>query len=257
MRTVGLLGLLGMLALCGVAWADELRALRGELLSGDEAKAQEAAKKLGASSNGKSIDVLLEGVAAGASPRLLSSLISALSEKRDARVVPVLAHYAKSRNLELRLKALGALGKKADKRVVPALIGALSDSSVDVRAEAAAALGNRRERSAEASLLKLFSRKDPSAAAALAAIATPDLAHRLSEMLDQVPDSLLCNTLGRILKRSDFGPEPIRMELVRTLAKVPGGDSTTALIEYVTATEDKGRPSRLEAQKVINQRHGQ
>jgi HEAT repeat protein len=252
------IGVWGVLAFCSVVSAEPLRALRGELLSGDEVKAQEAAQKLGASSDGKAIDVLLEGISLGASPRLLASMLSAIGGKRDARVVPVLAHYAKNRNRELRIKALAALGTQADKRVVPALIAALSDSSADVRAEAALALGKRKERTAEASLLKLFIHKDPSAAGALAAIATPDLAHRLSELLGQVPDPQLCTTLGEILKRPDFGPDSTRSEIVKTLAQIPGIDSTTALIEYVAATEkDKGRPSRLEAQGVVDQRSSQ
>jgi hypothetical protein len=66
----------------------------------------------------------------------------------------------------------------------------------------------------------------------------------------------LCAALGEMLKRSDFGPEPIRVEIVRTLGKVPGAESTTALVEYVAATEkgNPNRPSRLEAQKIIDER---
>ena len=38
-------------------------------------------------------------------------------------------------------------------------------------------------------------------------------------------------------------------------SKVPGIDSTTALIEYLAATEkDKARPSRVEAQRIVDQR---
>jgi hypothetical protein len=74
-------------------------------------------------------------------------------------------------------------------------------------------------------------------------------------MLGSVPDPILCDALGQMLKRRDFGPEPIRVEVVRTLGKVPGADATTALIEYVAATEgDKTRPSRLEAQKLVDER---
>jgi hypothetical protein len=77
-------------------------------------------------------------------------------------------------------------------------------------------------------------------------------------MLGSVPDPILCSALGDMLKRGDFGPDPIRVEVVRTLAKVPGADSTTALVEYVAATEkDKNRPSRLEAQKVVDERSRQ
>ena len=77
-------------------------------------------------------------------------------------------------------------------------------------------------------------------------------------MLGQVPDALFCTALGDMLKRPDFGPEPIRVEVVKALAKVPGIDSTSALVEYVAATEkDKQRPSRLEAQKIVDPRSSQ
>jgi len=73
-----------------------------------------------------------------------------------------------------------------------------------------------------------------------------------------VPDALLCTALGEMLKRTDFGPEPIRVEVVKTLSKVPGVDSTAVLVEYVAATErDKNRPSRLEAQKIVDERSRQ
>ena len=62
-------------------------------------------------------------------------------------------------------------------------------------------------------------------------------------------------TLGEILKRGDFGPDPIRVEIVKTLAKIPGIDSTTTLIEYMQASEsDPKRPSRKAAQEIIDQR---
>ena len=51
---------------------------------------------------------------------------------------------------------------------------------------------------------------------------------------------------------------PIRGEVVKTLSKVPGVDSTSALLEYVAATEkDKMRPSRVAAQKIVDQRSSQ
>ena len=71
------------------------------------------------------------------------------------------------------------------------------------------------------------------------------------------PESIYSN-LGEMLKRADFGPEPIRVEVVRTLAKVPGVDSTAVLVEYIAATEkDKSRPSRVEAQKIVDERSRQ
>jgi hypothetical protein len=133
-----------------------------------------------------------------------------------------------------------------------------SAATGEVRAAAARGIAERRDKSAEERLIKLMEHRDASAATALAAIATPQLAHRLSEMLGSVPDPILCTALGEMLKRGDFGPEPIRVEVVHTLAKVPGVDSTAVLVDYVASTEkDKNRPSRLEAQKIVDERSRQ
>jgi HEAT repeat protein len=202
--------------------------------------------------------VLLDALALGAPPKRAADILSALGGKKDARAVDVLKHFAKNRNPELRKKSLVALGAIGDAKVVPALLDGLSDSVEEVRASAAKALGARKEKSAEPKLLQLLKRKDTAAATAIAQLGTPELAHRIAEMLGEIPDALLCEALGEMLKRPDFGPEPIRVELVKTLAKVPGIDSTTALIEYVAATEkDKQRPSRMEAQKIVDQRSTQ
>jgi hypothetical protein len=166
-----------------------------------------------------------------------------------------LTQYAHHRAPEVRKAALGALALMNDKRATEALLAGLGDSDAEVRAAAAKGVADRREKGAEERLIKLMEHRDESAAPALAAIATPALAHRLSEMLGTVPDPILCTALGEMLKRADFGPEPIRVEVVRTLSKVPGVDSTAVLVEYVAATErDKNRPSRLEAQKVVDER---
>jgi HEAT repeat protein len=238
--------------------AGEVDALKSKLNAEDDGAASDAAQKLGASTDPKALDALLDGLAVGAPPRVQGAMLTALSGKNDGRALRVLEHYTKNRNPELRKKALAALAEHKDAKVVPVLLASLSDPAAEVRAQAAGSLGKRKERSAESRLLKLLVHKDESAAPALAAIATPDLAHKLGEMLGQVPDGLLCTTLGDILKRPDFGPEPVRVEIVKTLSKVPGVESTSTLIEYIAATEkDKMRPSRVEAQKIVEQRSSQ
>jgi HEAT repeat protein len=239
-------------------FAAEIDNLKQQLAHEEDGKAEDAAKRLGELGDAKAIDALLDGLAVGASPKVQAAMLSALAgqkSKTDMRPLEVLKHYCKNRNPEVRKKAVMALAELGDARGVPTLLETLSDPVEEVRAAAAIALAKRKERSAEGRLLKLLAHKDAAAAPALAAIATPDLAHRLAEMVGSVPDALLCTTLGEILKRPDFGPEPIRVEVVKTLAKVPGVDSTSALIEYVAATEkDKMRPSRVEAQKIVEQR---
>jgi HEAT repeat protein len=240
------------------ATSEPVPVLKAQLMGSDEDKAAEAAGKLALASDPKAADVLLDALALGAPPKRAAAILGALAGRKDPRTVDVLKHFAKNRNPEVRKKALQALGAVPDAKVVPVLIDALSDSVEEVRAASAKALGDRHEKSAEAKLIQLLKRRDQAAAAALAQLGTPDLAHRIAEMLGDIPDGLLCTTLGDMLKRPDFGPENIRVELVKTLAKVPGLDSTTTLIEYVAATEkDKQRPSRMEAQKIIDQRSSQ
>ena len=195
---------------------------------------------------------------AGTTPRVAVAECAALGVKKDARAVAILLQYAHHRAPEVRKAALAALAAIADPRVSPALQAALGDSDAEVRAAAAKAIADRRDQSAEDRLIKLMEHRDASAATALAAIGTPALAHRLSEMLGAVPDPILCSALGEMIKRADFGPDPIRVEVVHTLAKVPGVDSTAVLVEYVASTErDKNRPSRLEAQKIVDERSRQ
>jgi len=240
------------------AVAGELESLKAQLQSEDDQKADDAAKKLGESKDQKALEVILDALAVGAPPRVQATLLGDLAGRKDPRALTVLAHYAKNRNPELRKKAVAVLAELNAPPVVPALVEALSDSAPEVRAAAALALGKRKERSAEPKLIQLLQHKDEAGAKALALMGTPELAHRISEMLGQVPDALFCTALGEMLKRPDFGPEPIRVEVVRTLAKVPGADSTSALVEYVAATEkDKMRPSRIEAQKIVDQRSSQ
>jgi HEAT repeat protein len=203
----------------------------------------------------------------------------------------VLALYAHHRNPELRKRATAALaaliappaeppaaGAAAGKaparppaappsppvaaaeaaQVVPMLITALSDSSADVRAVAAQALGDRREKSAEPALIKLLLRKDASAPAALGKIGGADTARALSEMIGNVPDSFITETLGLLLLRPDFGPDPLRLDVVKTLGKLPGSQPTDILSDYMNQTgkdkADKARPSRAEASKIVEQR---
>jgi hypothetical protein len=143
-------------------------------------------------------------------------------------------------------------------QVVPLLIAGLSDSSAEVRSVAAQALGDRREKTAEPALIKLLLRKDSAAPEALGKIGGADTARALSEMIGNVPDSFITETLGLLLLRPDFGPDPLRLDVVKTLGKLPGSQPTDILSDYMNQTgkdkADKARPSRAEASKIIEQR---
>jgi hypothetical protein len=247
--------LCGLLLSAGVARGEDV-AVKLQVQTSDDARADEAAKKLAASKDPKAAEAILELLSLGASPRHAAVLLGALSGRRDPKSVEVLTLFAHNRNTELRKRALNLLGGTPDPKVVPVLIDGLSDGVAEVRAEAAAQLGKRKEKSAEPKLMQLLERQDSSAAAALAAIATPELAHKLAEKIGPIPDALLCDTFGEILKRPDFGPDTVRVEIVKTLAKIPTSDSTLALTEYLQATQkDPKRPSRVEAEAIVNQRN--
>ncbi|MEO6952220.1 MAG: HEAT repeat domain-containing protein [Polyangia bacterium] len=239
------------------AHADDVATLRRDLQVASDARADEAAKQLAASKDPKAIEAILDLLALGIPPRQAQVLLGGLAGRKDARSFDVLVVFSHNRNSDLRRRAIELLGQLPDAKVVPSLMLALSDSTPEVRAAAAEALGHRKERSAERKLMQLLEHRDQSAPAALAAIATPELAHKLAERIGPIPDALLCETFGEILRRVDFGPDPVRVEIVKTLAKIPGDVSTTALIEYMQATEhDPKRPSRLEAESVVNHRKG-
>lgn len=284
---------------------DPAVALSAELRKGDDA-AVAAVKKLGELGTPKALDVLLDELATGLSPKVAKAALDVLAARREheSNTFPVLSLYAHHRNPELRKQALTALaallppapgttpapapaapaapaGKPAKALakapakvpqkvlvpppvmpastaagpVVPLLIAALSDANADVRQVAAQALGDHREKSAEPYLIKLLLRKDASAPVALGQIGGPDTARALAEMIGNVPDGMILETLGELLKRPDFGPENVRVQVVKTIGKMPGAVTLDILDDYVKDTaKDKARPSRTEAQKIIEQR---
>lgn len=268
--------------------------LVSELRGSSEPVAMAAARKLAALQTPAATDALLDALTLGVTPKVAGAVLDALATSaRSGETLQVLALYAHHRSPDLRKRAVQALaaliappaaappaaaapGKpplKAAKptaaptepaaasvapQVVPLLIAALSDSSSEVRAVAAEALGERRERRAEPALIKLLLRKDSAAPAALGKIGGADTARALSEMIGNVPDSFITETLGLLLLRPDFGPDPLRLEVVKTLGKLPGGQPIDILGDYLKETgkdkADKARLSRIEASKIIEQR---
>ena len=261
---------------------------------GADDQAVATVKKLGELGTPRAMDVLLDELSLGLSPKVAKAALDVLAARRDSdtNTFPVLSLYAHHRNPELRKQALTALaalmppapgaapaapaatGKTPAKPpvkplvpppvmpsavgagpVVPLLIAALSDANAEVRAVAAQALGDHREKSAEPYLIKLLLRKDAAAPVALGQIGGPDTARALAEMIGNVPDGMILETLGELLKRPDFGPEPVRVQVVKTIGKMPGAVTLDILGDYVKeSAKDKARPSRVEAQKIIEQR---
>lgn len=236
--------------------AAELEAAREALRSADMGAAQAAIKKLAESRATNASGPLLELLAMGTSPALAQDSLMALGTLKDGRAIQVLTLYSGNRNIPVRLAALHALAALPDDRVAGTLLERLGDSAMEVRKTAAEALAARKDKRASDRLFKLVARNDLGAAAPLGSLMSPDDTPKLAELRGRIDDGVLATALGELLKRADLA-DRLRLEVVRTLAQVPGAASTAALVEYLASIPDNDtRPSREAAQKVVDQRGG-
>ena len=234
--------------------ADALDKLR-ELLAGSEQETvMTGVKALADSSASNAAVPLVELLAIGTRPAIAISSIEALRKLRDPAAIEVLTMYAGNRSPDLRKAAVQALAVFADARVVPLLVERLGDQAADVRAVAAEALATRNERATAPRLLALFKRNDPGAAAPLGTVAPLSMLPTIAELQGSVDDSNLATALGELLKRQEM-QEPTRLDLVKTLGRIQGAASTTALIEYIgTLPANDKRKSKAEAQRIVDDR---
>ena len=250
----GILLLLALTLRSGTARAEEWSELRTLLIDGDDNQVEEAATKLAADPSRESLNVILDGLAVGAGPRVQRILLASLPGRKDPRAVDILVRYAMSRNIEVRKKAVIALGELPIDKSTDALVMALSDSVEEVRASAALALAKRRSPKAEKPLRKLFDKGDRAAATALGQLGSAEFARSITEKIGSLPDAQVATLLGEMLKRTDLGPDPYKLDLVRALGRVPGVEATTVLLSYSTGSTPSTLPSVIEAQKIIDQR---
>ena len=234
--------------------SEALDRLRGLLASDDPATVLTAVKALGDSGAPNAALPLVEMLGVGAQPPATVAALDALKRLRDVSSIEILVLYAGNRGTEIRRHAVEALGTFADGRVVPILMDRLGDGAPEVRAAAAQALATRGEKAAVPRLLALLKRNDATIVGPLGALAPLSTLPEIAGLQGSISDDNLASVLGELLQRQDVS-ESARLDLVKTLARVPGAASTTALIEYVgTATGRERRPSKSEAQKVIDER---
>lgn len=234
--------------------ADALAKLQAQLTGDDEAAAVAAAKALGASGAPNAVDALNEVLAMGTTPGVAAEALAALEALKDARALQVLTLYAGNRNLPVRKAAVKALGVLPDERVVGTLLERLGDSAPEVRAVAAEALAARKDVRSVPRLFKLVEKNDAGAAGPLGSLVPPDEIPRLAELRGRIDDGVLSSALGEFLKRPEVSDQ-LRVDVVRTLGRIPGASATTALVEYLTTVpEGEARPSKDEAQKLVDSR---
>ena len=234
--------------------AAELADLRGKLLGEDLAAATQAARRLGDSGARNASPPLGDLLAIGTVPSLAIESLGALEKLKDSKSLQVLTLYSGNRNPPVRTAAVKALAALPDARAGVVLTERLGDSSAEVRTAAAQALAARKEKKAADRLFKLVAKNDAGAAAPLGVLIAPDDVPRLAELRGRADDAVLADALGEFLKRTDV-PDRLRVDVVRTLARMPGAAATTALVEYLSSVPDKDpRASREEAQKIVDSR---
>lgn len=236
--------------------AATLEKLRVQLRGDTDAAAVAAAKQLGESGSAPAIDALVAMLATGTTPPRAQVALDGLLPWGPAKAFDVLALYAGHRNNELRMRAVKALAAIPDRRVSAILLERLGDSAESVRAAAADGLAARHDKQATPRLLMLVKRNDAGAAGPLGALATPDLIPQVADLQGGIDDGVLATTLGEYIKRGDVA-DKLRVEVVRTIGKLQGASATTALVEYLAVVPPKDdRPSRREAQKLLDERGG-
>lgn len=234
----------------------DVTALRTDLLGSDKDRAVSAASNLGAlAPRPEALQALLYALELGLPPRQALAAIEAVGPFKGPQAFDLLRLYATHRRADLRRAALDALAAIPDARVAAVLVGSLGDTDPTVRAKAARLCGERKEKTAEAGLLKLLVAGDAAAAEPLGIVAGIDTAKKAIDLIGQADDRSLAIALGTMLLRPDLGPDPLRVDLVKTLGKIPGDTPLPYLEDYDRSVpEQEPRPSRLEARRIIEGR---
>lgn len=233
----------------------DLQPLLSALNGVDLEAAVKAAETLGASTDPSAHDALLDALAMGMPAAVAVATIHAVAQHPAPPDVAALRRYAKHHNPTVRSAAIGALASYPDPAARKAVVAGLHDLTGTVRAAAAAAAAKGRVREAIEPLFELLARNEEPAAKALAALADPDLARKIGDKLGMVPDTILAQTLGLVLRRADFGPDAARVEVVRAIGKIQDSVAVSVLTDYLDATpKNPPRPSRQEAEKMVEAR---
>ncbi|MBA3452706.1 MAG: HEAT repeat domain-containing protein [Deltaproteobacteria bacterium] len=233
--------------------AEAIAALGGT----DVQAAAKAAEQLGASALPAAHDGLLEALALGLHAAVAVPAIDALVLHPAPPDVLALRRYAGHVNPAVRSAAINALASYPDPKAHAVVVGGLRDPVGSVRTASANAAGRAKIKLAIEPMMQLFAKGEESSARALAALADPDLARKLAEQLGKVPDATLVIALAAMLKRSEFGPDAVKVEIVRAMGKIQDASALAALTDYIDATpKTPARTSRQEAVLMVEARMG-
>lgn len=234
--------------------ASELDKLSADLVDEDDQKVIDAATHLAEAGGDEALERILEVLAAGTYPRVAPDLLDAIGMFKNPKSLHILAMYSGNLNFKVRSAAIKAMAGLSEPRVVEILLERLGDPHPEVRAIAAESLAERKEARAVNRLFLLFKRNDAGSAGPLGRLADLDMAPKIAELRGSVTDANLAVALGELLKRPG-APDRLRLDIVRTIGRIPGADATTALVEFVGSLDPKDNsPSHGEAQTLIDQR---
>ncbi|MBW2737030.1 MAG: HEAT repeat domain-containing protein [Deltaproteobacteria bacterium] len=230
--------------------------LKADVHGIDLDRAVAAASALGSlTKDPRARDALMGALTLGAPPKLVTALIEALGQHSDPKALNLLRHYVGHRNVRVRVAALVGIANLKTPIVEQVLISVLGDSNPMVRARAARLLGERSARKAQHALFKMLGRGDKSAAAPLGKVGGVEAARQLAEMIGSADNDAIATALGEMLKRKDFGPDPLRLQVVKALSKIPGPGATAAMLEYIASVPEKDiRISKRIAEQIVANR---
>lgn len=231
------------------------------LIQGDNfQEATNAIAELGKRKTPESLDLLLMQLLLGYPPPMSKVMLQALGARKDPRALETLMFYAKHRSVELRTEALSALCELDIKdpammqRIDNVLLHALSDYDEAVRNKAAWLLGKRRVAESEEMLLILFERGSTAAMQALGFVGGIRTAKALALAMESTKTSKepLITTIGTLLSRPDFGPEPVRVQLVKILGETNLPGAQNVLMTYHADGPEAFMRSRKLAYQILS-----
>ncbi len=224
----------------------------------DDAKADvatEAATRLGLTRDPRALTALLDALATGLQPKAAEAALRSVAEHESIKAYDVVVYYLHYRDPRVRAAAVAAIGSIDDGRVDNFVLGALHDGDKVVRAEAAQMVAERKIKRGIEPMLDLMKKGDEGVVEPLAVLADADLARVIGEQIGVAPDALVARCLGQILLKPSFKEESVRVQVVRTLGKVPGSEAVEQLTSYIEAIPEKPpRQSRREAEAIIEAR---